>query len=537
MTASAGNRPGNRPRGGEAAGGPVTWGAPTGGAGAAGPRTGPALDPDTVPLYPVVAVRLDGDGTAWIDGQQLPLPHGVDPHRALIAAAAERAAELANTPAIRVTATDRDGATVPLIVTRDAQIVPVDVPAPRRPAWLWPLVAAAAAVLVAVTVVLATGGSGSGGASQPARTSAAPVPLPATGVGANLPVDAPPGYATTAAWSLPVDATLAPVSTTDGLILAATADHDLVLLDPVTGRPYWTGRDLPSGISDLHITRIDGQRAAAVSTGSTLTYWPLPSAPARATTAGPAATAPVSVDLPQRATMLWAPTSPIIKLPDQTAGIIHAGKVVTLDLPVGSEAVDADTTGVLALDTALGTPGRWWHLTPGAPIPAPASLPVPTAATGSMLRAGGLDVEHVLAVWPTTSSRTLAVLIDLPSGRILADTVLATDAAIPPVIAEPGASRAAMGAVLVDVATASLIPLTDGLSPKVLSGPHLYATTSTNAVVDVEITSGQITTAPTTATQDSIPLGILTRPTPLALITAQKISDRVLYALPPAGTR
>jgi hypothetical protein len=480
----------------------------------------------------VVALRLDGDGTAWIDGQQLTLPHGVAPHRALIAAAAERAAELPNTPAIRVAATGADGETIPLIVTRDAQVVPIEIPAGRRPAWLWPLIAAAAALLIAVTVVLMTGSGPSDGTTDPARTSVAPVPLPATGVGANPPVAVPPGYAATAAWSLPIDATLAPVSTTDGLILAATTDHDLVLLDPLTGRPYWTGRDLPSGVADLHITRIDGQRAAAVATSSTLTYWPLPAGPDRATTAGPAATTPVSIDLPQRATLLWAPTSPIIKLPDQTAGVLHAGKIVNLDLPVGSEAVDADTTGVLALDTALGTTGRWWHLTPGAPIPPPQNLPVPAAATGGILRSVGLDIGHVLAVWPTASSRTLAVLIDLPSGRILADTVLATDAAIPPVVAEPGAARAAMGAVLADVDTASLIPLTDGLTPKVLSGPHLYATTSTNAVVDVAISSGQVTTGPTIATRDSIPLGILTRPTSLALITAQKINDRVLYAVP-----
>ncbi len=499
------------------------------------PEWGPRgdLDPTTVPIYPVVSTEITGEDSIRVNGRTIPVPVGLTPAQAVVDAAAAEARRLpGETPAIRV-AVAMDGERYSLVVTADKQVIPLDRPKARRPRWLVPLLTAVAASLVIVGGAVVYVADSGGGSPQVVKTPP-PAVLAPTGVGANLPVPAPPHFAEQAAWSVPVDKTIAPV-VVDRSILAVTHDHRLVLLDPASGAPYWEGQDLPSGVSSIHLTHIDGQLVAATATTTQLTYWPIPTQPARATTAGPAKTQAVTVDLPQQGTIVWAPTSPLIQLPNQTAGIISAGKVVTLDIPVGAQAVDADRTTVLALDIA----GHWWRVQPGQPFPPPGTLPRPQAGTGTILRAVPVDTDHVLVVWPTATASVVAGLVDLATGQLTAQMPLSatTDTATPlanPVNAAAG-HRTALGAVFADASTGQLRYLGGQLRAQLITGVHVYALDQYQNVVDVRVDLPTPAINNSNSTATAIPAGVLGPDNgDLAIVTADKVDQHLLYALPPS---
>jgi hypothetical protein len=500
-----------------------------------GPRGEGDLDPTTVPTYPVVSAQISDEESKSIrvNGRMVPVPAGLTPAQAVVDAAAAEARRLpGETPAIRVSVT-MSGERYCLVVTADKQVIPLDQPERSRPRWLIPLLTTAVAslVIVAAAVVLVVNRQ-----HQPPEVVVTPTStaLAPVGVGANLPVPAPPHFAEQAAWSVQVDRSIPPVvAERERLILAVTENHRLVLLDPLSGQAYWQGRHLPSGVSAIHLTHIDGRLVAATATTTQLTYWPLPSQPARATTAGPAESDAVTVDLPQQGTVVWAPTSPLIQLPDQTAGIIQGDRVVTLDIPVGAQAMDADRTSVLALDTA----GHWWRVQPGQPFPPAGTLPKPKAGVGAIMRSVAVDTDHVLVVWPTAKASVVAGFVELSTGRLTMEMPLApaTDTATPlatPINAATGA-RTALGAVLADATTGQLRYLGGSLRTQVITGTHVYALDPHQNVVDVRVDLPTSPPVNTNSTSTAVPDGVLGSGNgQMAMVTADKVDQHLLYALP-----
>jgi hypothetical protein len=77
----------------------------------------------------MVSIQLSGDGQPLVDGTTVPVPTGVDPHQAALAAVARHAAALGRP--VRARATDPDGTCWPLIIHPDG--TPVAVGEPRAP--------------------------------------------------------------------------------------------------------------------------------------------------------------------------------------------------------------------------------------------------------------------------------------------------------------------------------------------------------------------------------------------------------------------
>lgn len=499
------------------------------------PEWGPRgdLDPAKVPIYPIVSTEIIGAGSIRVNGRTVPVSAGQTPAQAVVEAAAQEARRLpGEQPAIRVAVT-MHGQRHRLVVTADKQVIPLD-HSIDRPRWLAPLLAA---ITVSTVIVVGAAVYVTTVAKTPSQTppTTAPAVLAPTGAGANFPVPAPPHFAQEATWSVPIDTAIAPV-VVDEWILAVTDDHQLVLLDPVSGSPYWEAADFPSGVSDIHLTHLDGHMVAATATTTRLTYWPVP-APTRASAAGPATTPATVVDLPQRGTLVWAPTSPLIQLPDQTAGIIKAGQVITFDIPVGAQAVDVNGTTVLALDVA----GHWWRVQPGQPFPPAGTLPIPKAGTGTIMRSVPVDTDHVLVIWPTAQARVVAGLVNLNTNQLTAQLPLTADIDTATPLATPlnasAGHRTVLGAVYADALTEHLGYLGGRFQAKTITGAHVYALDPAQHVVDlrVDLRTPAIDNSEDTTT--AIPVGILgTGAGNLALVTADKVDQRLLYALAPSSS-
>ena len=489
-----------------------------------------AVEASTVPVYPVIPIEITADGQATVYGRPITVPDGTTPAvAALAAAAAEAALTPGSADIVRVAATDPTGTTWPLAVTADGQVLQLTEPAAtQRPPWFWPAIAAAMTIVLAIAGTATVLALRRPAPSQPVATTAPP-PLTPVGSGANLPRPAPPGFAGTAAWSVPVHPTIPPVVTADGTVAVVTDDRDIVLLDPTTGQTIWKAKT-PRSVTNLHLTQIDGHLCAAVATTTTLTYWPLPE---RTSTPTPATeeTEGIEVTLPRQGRLTWTGASPLIELPDQTAAVITRRSTPRLDIPVGAVPAAAEDQTVLALDDQ----GHWWHLTPGTTLTPGTALTAPQATSGRPTRIQALDVEHVLAVWPARKGRQIAVLHQLPTGQPRAQLRLPTASNLdtPTLVTQPANTRAALGPLLIDT-DGALIHLGATVTAGTVTAEHVYATDTQNRAVDITVTGTKTHASVIPGHDPAIPLGIVTRPDapPLALVLADKVENRLLYALP-----
>ena len=483
-----------------------------------------------VPVYPVIPIEITDDGQATVYGRPITVPDDLTPAAAALAAAAAEAALIPGTADIvRVAATDPSGTTWPLAVTADGRVLQLTEPVATHRPWFWPAVAAVTAVVLAVagTAIVLT-------LRRPAPpqpvAATAPRPLTAVGSGANLPRPAPPAFAETATWSVPVHPTIPPVVTADGTVLVVTADRDVVLLDPATGQAIWKAKT-PRSVTNLHLTQIDGRLCAAVATTTTLTYWPLPE---RSSTPTPASgeTEGVAVALPRQGRLTWTGASPLIEMPDQTAAVITGQSTPRLDIPVGAAPAVVQNQTVLALSDQ----GRWWHLTPGTTLTTGTVLTAPHSANGGPSRVQALDVDHVLAVWPARKGRQIAVLHQLSTGRRQAQLTLGatSDLRTPALVTQPGSTRSALGPLLIDTGAGRLTHLGATLTAADVTAGHVYATDTQNRPIDVIVTGTKARATVITGQDPALPVGVITRPgaPALALVLADKVEDRLLYALP-----
>jgi outer membrane protein assembly factor BamB len=490
--------------------------------------SGPALDPETVPRYPVIPLEVTEDDQVLVNGQPIEIPDGMTPFQAGIAAVAAEAAIMpGHVDAVRVAAT-ANGATWPLIVTADGQIVDLTPPPARpRPPWLLPLVAALVTVLLAGVGLVVVKSLSSRNRTQ-VTAPAPPAPLTPIGAGANLPVPPPPGHSTRAVWSVRLDPQTDPVSTSDGRILAKLATGQLALLDPATGTTLWVGQD-PPRTGDLHFAQMQGQSMASANTTLEVTVWPMPPLPAPGTVPPTTGTAKgAAIRLPERGRLTWAAGAPFAVLPDQTAAILTTAAVTLLDVPVGADAVATDGDIVLAVDPT----GLWWHLTPGQPLPAARRL-APAQRGTTAVRVFALGVDRVLAVWEAPDGNQVAAVHGLPSGAPSAVVRLPAGVTIDRErpVSDASGTTTAVGPVLAH--PDGRLNLLEVRRVTSISGGHVYGRhRDRNELVDIDISSG--TPRPgAPITSESIPVGIVPTPSgPLALVPANKLGERLLYALP-----
>ncbi|MFF9483023.1 hypothetical protein [Streptomyces sp. NPDC014733] len=503
-------------------------------------------DPAAVPAWPAPEVRLTGQGTVDVDGVTLRPPADLDPAEARRWAVQHVASKYARLGRpIRVTAIETDGARIPLIVHPDGtvQAAPVEVPTRRRglrlpapaprkgsvdlnkkPGQQEPAAAASQArgliaagvflgviALIAV-IVLTAGGSGDPTQAPNTRTRATAL-SPATPPPANLPVPAPDGWTTRAAWALPVTADVTPAVAPDGTVAAVNDDGDLAVIDPATGITRWTA-DLSGSAGALVFTRIDGHDVLALSSGQTLNYWPLDGTEHPRTT----------VDLPASGgTLSFTGTSPLAALDQATAGVIRSDAVRTVDLPVKSTALAADGTDVLAADAT----GHVWHLSPDQQRPGKALKLQPPGGKNNksgahLTRVLGVDSTRLAALWQTGNTVS-AVVYDARSGKQLATAKAGTDADTSTMRAD--GDLVAIGPLLLNTADGSGRNVT-GTTPQAAAGGRIYAvdqqqrTHALTADTDTVIGGDDV----------ALPLGVADR---RALVVADKLGQRMLYALTP----
>jgi hypothetical protein len=479
------------------------------------------FDPATVPVFPVLTMELTADGGARLNGRALPVGADQDPTDVALAAAADEARLLpGDYGAIRVRGVAADGTVFPLVVCADGTVheLPTAPDRTPRPDWMLPAIAAAAAIVLAGTTLGVVTALRPGPAPVPAVT--APTPLP--GAGANLPISAPPGFAQRATWSVPITEQIAPVATSTGDLAAVSEDGDLVVLDDLTGHTLWTGHDAPRS-GELHVLRNQGTDVIATASTEALHLWPIGD-PAH----GPE---PVSIDLPRGAEVSFAGSTPLVTLPDQTAGLIVHGELTLVDVPVGATAVAADSDSITAVDLT----GTRYDLAPGAePVAYP--LPRPAGTEGRAVRAIGAGDRNLVVVWSVGEDQVVT-LHDLSTGTEVAHASAGpVDLTRAGVLQDPVSARMTVGPVLVTYSTPAVLPLSAGFDPEVLTAGHIYGDLDGQRV-DAVIDGNRVTVraAPDAAgsgTPEAFPVVVSSTH---AYVPARKLEQWLLHAVPTTG--
>ncbi|MBB4892088.1 outer membrane protein assembly factor BamB [Streptomyces olivoverticillatus] len=510
-------------------------------------------DPSTVPDWPAPVVRLTGQGTVEVDGVTVALPPDLDNAEArqwAVMNVAERYARLGR--AIRVTAIEPDGTTFPLIVHLDGTVeaLAIETTGGRR-GWRRPrsadkpaakssnaqsgpsqrgnarnnakgpaqpgnksqvkgMIAAGGFLgLIALGAVVVLSGGGGSPSSAPHTEATTPSVRPTPPPPANLPRPAPDGWTTRAAWALKVSSQITPAVDEDGTIAAVTDHGQLEILDP-SGVPKWTAGVPNDASGSLVFTHIDGQRVIAVTAGQTLHYWRVEGQDHSHT----------SVGIPISGTVTFLGPSPLISLQDSTAAVIADGKVQNVDLPVRATALAADKQTVLAADPS----GHWWRLAPGRQPDKGLEMKAPADKT-QLNTVLGVDGNRLVGVWKKDDT-TWVSAYDATTGNPLATIKGGKD---------PGSLNVraagpliAVGPLLLDTQNNTGREVT-GATPKSAAAGRIYAldqqqrwhalTTGADVVM-----SGQ---------DVAIPLGVADK---RALVLADKLGDKLLYALTPGNT-
>ncbi|MFF4652542.1 hypothetical protein [Streptomyces sp. NPDC001380] len=477
-----------------------------------------------VPDWPCPTVAVDAHGRVQVDGIAVPVPGDVPPDGVrpwILRHVAERHQRLGRP--IRVTAVDPDGTRWPMVVHPDGTAVQAPAPpagrrlrrvtaAPPRPGRSQARGLAAAAVFTAAALGLGALGlvltSGGHHPDQAPQGPAAP-PRPTAPPGANLPVPAPPGWTTRARWAVALAPYSRPAVAPDGSAVAVlTPDRRLAVLDPATGGERWS-TGLPAGADGtLVLTRIDGTPVAALLAGARLYSWPL-DGPAHPRT---------TVTLPDTAAVSVLGTSPLVSLPDQTAGVVSAGGLRTLDVPVGATALAADGTTV----TAAAPSGRWLTLTPGRRPGRPRTM-APPARGARLLRVVGLDGRRLAGLWQT-GDRQQAAVYDTATGRILARAA-APGGGLEQATACVGTGLVALGPLVLDTAAHTSRTGPAAAVRCAAAGGRIYLQDAAQTWYDT--TASASTPLPAGA---AVPVGVAAGQ---ALVVADKLQQHLLYALLP----
>ncbi|MFI9724530.1 hypothetical protein ACIHFE_33710 [Streptomyces sp. NPDC052396] len=96
-----------------------------------------AVDPQSVPAWPLVTIVMTQDGTVLVNDAAVPVPAGSDPRAAGVVAAAEHVTRLGLTRSVRARAMEPDGTVWPLLIHPDGTATPAgEAIRPERRRWL-----------------------------------------------------------------------------------------------------------------------------------------------------------------------------------------------------------------------------------------------------------------------------------------------------------------------------------------------------------------------------------------------------------------
>jgi hypothetical protein len=359
-----------------------------------------------IPSWPKVTIRLYDDHNAEVKiaGRSHPVNHH-DPRQAAIQLVSERAAQLGRP--VKATAVESDGASWPLIIHPDGRVESVDVDVKSKKP-IWPIIVATvlAGVLIAGTVIYLVVLRPTGNdTTQPTVSPKLPeLPGPSVGPDQFSARPAPPGWTTTASWTVDIDPDTKPAVSPNGREVAIITQDEKIAVFDSAGKVLWQDK-VPRGAETPVYTTIDGKPVVAVVAPESLYYW-----------AGDGAEA-IELELPNSADVQFFGSSPLVVLGSEGGASVVSGgelkalprpqRLTTVLLAEGDKALSARYRGPLFWDQ----PGKdAVPLLPAKPKGATVIDHIVAASPG-----------RVLVIWNTTvADKVIPVVHNSATGAAVA---------------------------------------------------------------------------------------------------------------------
>lgn len=357
------------------------------------------FDPQTVPTFPVVPVRVsiddDGNTLAEFNGQPIEVLPGQEPIAALMERAATAAAQRP-LRAVRLAATDSTDRTWPVVVHADGRTWDMSPKAaPQRPA-------RRKVIAIAAVATLALGLTGAAGTlivlrSGEDTSAAATPPVPPAGEPGESPVVPVDGWTRRAVWTSPgLVNDVPPLVTTDAVVTQTqTADRNVSLtgLDAQTGGVLWrTPLDarLDHGPT---LAEVDDEPVIIGTSQGQLLTWDRTGTPIQ------------EYELPADAELVPESKAPLAYSERQgTAITLDGDNAVERVVPAGATPISADGQGaVYAVDDL----GNWWTLTNERVAPSPQRLEPPDAKA-TPIEVLGVAGRTLIVLWSTAENEDQA---------------------------------------------------------------------------------------------------------------------------------
>jgi hypothetical protein len=460
------------------------------------------------PSWPKITIRLYDahNGEVKIAGRSHPLV-AADPREAAIAVIAERAGQLGRP--VKATAVEADGTSWPLIIHPDGQVDALDANAPERKP-IWPiLVAAGIAVVLVTATVLYLAVLRDKPVAQPTGSPTLPA-LPSPNIKPDV-FDArpfPPGFSTTATWSVDLaESTNPAVSADETKVAIITTDQKIAMLNGA-GQVLWQDM-VPEGTKTPVFTTVDDKPVVAAQTEGQLYYWPVDGG------------FPSKAKLASGTEVQFFGRSPMLTDQNGTAYVLTGGKWVAISgKPRRATILYADGKRVLMA-------GYYGPLFWGEPEKDPnqVDLRKPAGATG---------IDHVvvaspgkvIAMWRTKNpEERIPAVHNAENGALLATCKPTLSSSPGDWVPDPAGKVAALGPCLIDFAKQKTYQLT-GFQPVSTQRTAIYGNGGTGLTLITPGGKPKVLPAETA------------RPWGIVAGHAIVVHEQVLYALAqPKGSR
>ena len=286
-------------------------------------------------------------------------------------------------------------------------------PSWRPPTWIIVVVAAAIALVIIALIINPARRNPTAGTTPAASQRQGPQAAPATP--ATLPVSAPAGWTTTAAWSTSNRQTGSGVAVTGDTVWSLGSDSTLEARNGSTGTVTFIGH-LPPSATGPWLSTVDGKPVIITLTPTTLTWRPADT---------PASTHTIKV--PSGGTAhITAGCTWIGK--DREAGIITGSGLATRTLPTGAQVAGCSASTLIAADLA----GHVWSLTGDGAPGTPDNIEAPAGSDAQAIigaQNGLLAIDYhlkggkwELLWWNLSRKTTVGITNHAPELRLAGDT-------------------------------------------------------------------------------------------------------------------
>ena len=369
--------------------------------------TADEFDPASVPRFPVFTlVTNEGEGLVELDGLAIEPALGEQPRDAGIAAVVQKI-KAHRLHAVRVRARSGvDDEFWDLVVTDQGNTYDVtpnvsDQTSSFKRRKYFAIIAGAAALTLTA--------AGTAFVALNATKPAQPVAWTTPGANAQIPVALPPGFATTATWSLPVKKGSSTSVLDTGHVISTDQAGNIVARDPQTGQPKWTGNNAPNNMAAVEQTTWAGIPAITAESERDLKIWDLH------TPAGGGISTAHSIPVTNDQHVETDGPTPFINRGDWVVSVPADNfSVRDIVIPAGTLPVMAGLNGEV---TVIGRNAIHTVATDGS-VAKTLSFAPPKGTSGQPALSWVLDENHVVIGWAGT--KPVLAIVDITTGKITA---------------------------------------------------------------------------------------------------------------------